>query len=73
MMQFDYIGNVPVMPVRLVAELIGIDEFELAQDIDKHTECGVWFETGYPAIEMDDLYDYLHSRLYNEAFFKVFG
>ena len=72
MMQFDYIDIVPVMPVRIVADIVGKSEAELTAEIVANTECGIWSGSKYPAVEFDDLWDFLETR-YPEAFDIVFG
>ena len=73
MMQFDYVGPVPVMPLRIVAAVIGIPEAELEADFLKTNCCGFWEEQcGYKAMEFDDLWDYLEPK-YPEAFHAIFG
>ena len=72
MMQFDYIGVVPVMPARIVADIIGIPVSELIDDYRAHTDCGVWMDSGYPSLEFDELWDYLEPR-YPAAYHAIFG
>ena len=72
-MQFDYIGCVPVMPLRIIASIIGISEEELAADYLKTHGSGLWeSECSYPCMELDDLWDYLEPK-YPESFRAIFG
>jgi hypothetical protein len=72
MMQFDYIDNVPVMPVRVVAGIIGIAEPELTAELVAHTACGIWTGSEDPSVEFDDLWEFLEFR-HPEAFKTIFG
>ena len=72
MMQFDYIDIVPVMPVRIVAGIVGIAEADLTAEIVASTECGIWTGSKYPSVEFDDLWDFLEFR-YPDAFNTIFG
>ena len=73
MMQFDYIDCIPVMPLRIVAEIVGIPEAELSADFLKTPGCGLFEELcGYKAMEYDELWDYLEPK-YPEAFHAIFG
>lgn len=72
MMQFEYIGIVPVMPVRIVAGIVGISEAELIAEYTAATVCGIWTGSGYPSMEYDELWEFLEFR-YPAAFEAIFG
>ncbi len=61
-MKFEIIDGVPTVSVRKLAEITGMDVDQLTADLVKNCECGIYTGGKEPAVEVDDLYDYLEFR-----------
>jgi len=72
MIRFELMGNLPVMSVQKVAEIVGKDEDVMYAELAEGCECGVFLNGTTAVVEFDDLFDFLEEN-YEEAFAVIFG